>query len=173
MAERKKKGSFDYWPQSILLFLGLATVCIGVFALFRAAPEVRDLPKDATLTMTTLLNYQEKDLPVSDLLVSDKNLVVFWATWCGPCVDEIKDMPKLLPQIREKGYAPIFINYDSPENKVIADNFAKQHGISSAFDLRGELLFNLGLSSLPVSLIVDKTGKILKTLPGELRLSRL
>lgn len=173
MAERKKKTSFDYWPQSILIFLGLFAVCVGVIAIFKGAPEEVSVPKDATVTMSTLLNYQEKDLPVSELLVSDKNLLVFWATWCGPCVEEIKDMPKLLPKIKEKGYTPLFINYDSPENKVIAENFAKQNGISSAFDLRGELLFNLGLSSLPVSLVVNKSGKILKTLSGELRLSRL
>lgn len=173
VASRKKKKGFEYWPQSILVLLALVTVIVATFAIFRGMPSEPDLPKDANIGATTLLNFKDKDVTVSDLLISEKNLLIFWATWCAPCVDEIKEMPKLLPLIKEKGYTPVFVNYDSPENKVIADDFAKKYGITSAFDFRGELLFNLGISSLPLSLVVDKSGKILKTLRGEIRISRL
>lgn len=170
---KKKKNKFEYLPQVILGMLGLLAVFASTYTLFKGVPQEPDLPQDARLTGETRVNYLDKEVTVSDLLSTEKNLVIFWATWCAPCVEEIKGMPKLMPKILEKGYAPVFINYDTPDNKIIADNFAKEFGVNSAFDMKGELLFNLGISSLPISLVVDKSGKILKTFRGEIRESRL
>lgn len=170
---KKKKNTFEYLPQTILVVLGLVVVIASTYNLFLGVPPDMEMSKDAQLSGETLVQFEEKNITVSELLKSDKNLIIFWATWCAPCVDEIKGMPKLLPKIIEKGYAPVFINYDTPDNKIIADNFAKEFGVNSAFDTKGELLFNLGISSLPISLVVDKSGKILKALYGEIRESRL
>jgi len=170
---KKKKNTFEYLPQTILVILGLIAVFASTYNLFKGVPQEIEMPKDARITGETLVQFEEKHLAVSELLTTDKNLVIFWATWCAPCVDEIKEMPELLPKIKEKGYSAVFINYDTPDNKIIANNFAKEFGINTAFDIKGELLFNLGISSLPVSLVVDKSGRILKTLYGNLRESRL
>ncbi|MEZ4813847.1 MAG: redoxin family protein [Bdellovibrionota bacterium] len=170
---RKKKKSFRFWPQVIVGALGLVAVFLSIFFLVKNAPTEPEISPGVHIGKTTLLSYQGKDVLASELLSSEKNLLIFWATWCGPCVDEIKKMPQLLPKIKAKGYTPVFINYDSPENKVIAENFAKEFGVESAFDLRGEILFNLGISSLPVSILVDKSGKVLRTFRGEMRESRL
>ncbi len=172
-----KKKTFRYWPQSIFAALALILLSTAFYFFLLQSSAGDDVksstPHEASLPGITILSYQNKDVALRDLLSSEKNLLIFWATWCAPCVDEMKNMPKLLPQIKAKGYLPIFINYDQPENKLMAEKFAKDFGVESTFDQRGELLYALGISALPISLIVDKSGKIRKTLRGELSLSKL
>lgn len=170
---KKVKTGFEYWPQVILLILAISTVGIASYFLLKPTETERQLPAEKKIAIRTLINHNDKDISLASLLTSDKNLVIFWATWCGPCVEEMKRMPKLLPKIKEKGYEPVFVNYDSPENKIVAEKFAKGYGVNSSFDLKGEILYDLGISSLPVSLVVDKSGKILRTLWGEIQESQL
>ncbi|MCE1165773.1 MAG: TlpA family protein disulfide reductase [Bacteroidetes bacterium] len=39
----------------------------------------------------------------------------FWATWCGPCVQEFPDLVKLYNNYKDKDFALIFISVDVPE----------------------------------------------------------
>jgi thiol-disulfide isomerase/thioredoxin len=171
------REKFKYWAQSILGGLALAAIIFSGTLLFqnRSEPEVDATPRFAEkrLPANTLVNFKGKDVALTDLYSSDKNLTIFWATWCGPCVDEIKKMPKFLPKIKQKGYSPVFVNYDQLDNKQTVEAFAKKYGIETAYDFQGELLYSLGISSLPVSLVVDKSGKITRTFWGELSESNL
>jgi len=173
----KKKVKFAYWPQAILALAALTTVFCALYFLNkgRSSDDVlsTEQPQSPSLPGLSLIDFQNKELALKDMLSGDKNLLIFWATWCGPCVDEMKKMPELLPKLKQKGYSTIFLNYDPPEKRKIAAIFAQKNGITTAFDAKGDILYNLGLSALPVTLLVDKSGKILKTFQGELNESKL
>ena len=168
-----KKAWAENWPYALIFALVLFALGLGLSNLFRSSALTSVDVSGAQINMNTVLSFQSKEIKFSELLNGDKNLIVFWATWCAPCVDEIRSMPKLLPEISAKGYDTVFINYDSEENVGSALLFASEYKIESAVDDKGELLYSLGISSLPISLVVDKSGKILKTLQGEISLEDL
>ncbi len=170
----KKKQSYQYWPQTIVALVAVTVIFIVALIGYQQ-PSEDSLPQvvEKKIPGTMFLTFNGKQVVLQDLIKTDKNLLVFWATWCGPCVEEIKEMPELLPLMKKKGYTPIFVNYDHEDTLVAAETFAKKYGIETAFDTKGDMLFELGISSLPVSLVVDKSGKILRTLWGGIQESSL
>ena len=112
------------------------------------------------------LFFKNRPVPITDFLNSDKTLLIFWATWCEPCIEEIKSMPAKIKAIEAKGYRLVFINLDNPKNQKTVESFISNNGFETAFDPNGELLSLLEISTLPTSLVVDKSGKITKILLG-------
>ena len=119
-----------------------------------------------TMPLSQTLFYKNRLVLVSDLLKKDKNLFIFWATWCGPCIEEIKSIPSKIKLLESKGYNVVFVNNDGPKNKEKAESFISTYGLETSFDPQVQLLSALGISALPVSLVVDKSGKISKIILG-------
>jgi thiol-disulfide isomerase/thioredoxin len=119
-----------------------------------------------TIPLDQTLFYKDRLVLVKDLLTSEKMLFVFWATWCDPCIEEIKSMPAKLKALEAKGYQLVFVNYDGAQNKEKAESFISSFGMTTSFDPHQQILSALGISALPISLVVDKSGKISKILFG-------
>ena len=87
-------------------------------------------------------------------------------------IDELQNFMPLMSKISEKGYGLVFINYDGKENLKKTEAFLKtvdpMIAAQNYFDFNGALLGELGISSLPTSLIVDKSGKIQRVISGPL-----
>lgn len=92
-----------------------------------------------------------------------------WATWCGPCREEIPMIVKFHEKYRERGL--IFIGL-ALDDKIPVEKFAKELKINYPILLGeadlGEFGRRLGNSKglLPYTVIIDRTGKILMTRLG-------
>ena len=82
---------------------------------------------------------QLKDLDGKDVSLSDlKGKVVFinfWATWCGPCQDEIPTLIDLQNQYASKGFTVVGIAMDEEGKSVVAPFVAKE-----LYDVKGQKL---------------------------------
>lgn len=89
-------------------------------------------------------------------------LINFWATWCGPCVKEMPALQKLSSEYSSKGLSVIGVNVDEDPGAVLAPFLAK-HSIkfTSFVDPKGELADKIGISGLPLTLVVDGNRKLL------------
>ncbi|MEN8258073.1 MAG: TlpA disulfide reductase family protein [Thermodesulfobacteriota bacterium] len=93
-------------------------------------------------------------------------LINFWATWCGPCVEEYPDLMRLHETFVEKGFSVIGISTDQSKSSV--RKFVEKNGhvypmvMSSSAVTRD---FGAGIG-LPVSFLVDRKGKIVKRYYG-------
>ena len=86
-----------------------------------AAPPVANKPAPEL----TLKDLDGKDLALSDL----KGKVVFvnfWATWCGPCQDEIPILIDMQNKYGSKGFTVVGIAMDDEGESVVAPFVAKE-----------------------------------------------
>ena len=102
-------------------------------------------------------------------------LVNFWATWCGPCVDEIPDLIELHNEYERFGFAVIGISIDNGSSgrppSTLVGNFAANYGMnypvvmtrptwSGVEDQFGDLSF------IPTTFLVNQNNEIVQTVVG-------
>jgi thiol-disulfide isomerase/thioredoxin len=92
-------------------------------------------------------------------------IINFWATWCGPCRVELPELQELYNELAGKGAVVLAVNVDSPREHV--DPFMKRNKLSlPVYFLEPEVEANLGIRSLPTTVLLDAAGKVVDTWGG-------
>ena len=88
-------------------------------------------------------------------------LVDFWATWCGPCIQELPNVKQAYAELHDQGFEILGISFDS--EKQTLERFVKKESVNwpQYFDGKGwgnELGARFGINSIPSMWLVDKKG---------------
>jgi peroxiredoxin len=142
---------------------------------FVAAIEAKAVADAATAVGKPFATFSEKDLDGRPLdLAAYKGKVVlvdFWATWCGPCVQELPNVVAAYQKYHSQGFEVIGISLDKDRDALTA--FIKSHQMTwpQYFDGRGwenKLAQAYGIQSIPATFLLDGEGRIVaKGLRGE------
>jgi peroxiredoxin len=109
-----------------------------------------------------------QDLRGSTVKLSDlrgKVVVVhFWATWCPHCLSEMPLLQKLEARLRYEGVQILAVNLGEPRRKV--ERYAREMALSFPIllDARGKAAQAFGVTGLPATVIVDREGRILRSI---------
>ena len=112
--------------------------------------------------------FSEKDLAGKPLSVAGYKgkvvLIDFWATWCGPCVQELPNVLKAYTKFHPQGFEIIGISLDSNRQKL--ESFIKEKNMTwpQYFDGKGwqnKLATKYGVQSIPATYLLDGNGKII------------
>lgn len=90
-------------------------------------------------------------------------LVVYWATWCKPCFEDLPKLRALYAQYRAQGFEVIGVNLDNSTNGVKAymdQNGMKWPQIHEPGGLESPPSLAFGVISLPTMFLVDKKGLV-------------
>ncbi len=91
-------------------------------------------------------------------------LVVYWATWCKPCTEELPALQALYAQYRGRGFEILGVNLDLDRTPVPA--YISTHRVTWATlhepgGLDSRLARQLGILSLPTMVLVDRRGTVI------------
>jgi cytochrome c biogenesis protein CcmG, thiol:disulfide interchange protein DsbE len=94
-------------------------------------------------------------------------LLNFWATWCGPCIEEIPIFSRWQHHFGEAGLQVIGVSMDDDEGDV--KRFAAKHAVAYPIIMGDAKLGELfgGVFGLPQSLLIDAHGRIVYRSVGE------
>jgi peroxiredoxin len=87
-------------------------------------------------------------------------LINFWASWCGPCRQEMPILDQLYRSYKEAGFVLLGVNVEP--NARDADKFLKGTPVSFPilFDPRSQVSKLYEVSGMPSTVIIDRNGKV-------------
>ena len=85
-------------------------------------------------------------------------LINFWATWCGPCREEMPAMERLYNKHRARGFVLLAVSVDT--NAELVKPFLQQHKLTFpvTLDAKMDLANAYGVRALPASFVIDRNG---------------
>lgn len=95
-------------------------------------------------------------------------LLNFWASWCGPCMSEMASLKALHQTLSPRGLDVLAINIDDSLEQILRLSPKRLDSLPPLFfhSPSGRGLSEYRVSALPFSVVIDKTGKIIKTFYG-------
>jgi len=86
----------------------------------------------------------------------------FWATWCGPCKDEMPSMEALYQQFKENNFVFLTISVDYEGIKTVKNFIEKNHyTFPVLLDPKCETLEVFKIKGIPTTIIIDKKGRMI------------
>ena len=90
-------------------------------------------------------------------------LVDFWATWCGPCVQEIPNIKDVYEKLHSKGFDVVGISFDQSEDRL--KDFVQTNELAWPQYFDGKQWGNkfgqqYAINALPRMWLVDKKGNL-------------
>lgn len=85
----------------------------------------------------------------------------FWATWCGPCKEEMPSMEALHQRFKEKNFILLTISVDYAGVNPVREFIGKQrYSFPVLIDQKGETLDLFEVKGVPMTFIIDKKGRM-------------
>ena len=141
----------------VILAAALASACSS--GKERPAGSMKPVPQ------FTLSSLDGKTVAMKDL--SNKVVVIdFWATWCGPCREEIPHLNKLYADYKGQGLEIIGISMD--DGPDVVREFARELRMEYPLVMGNDELAEQfgGILGLPTTFIVDRKGNIVRKFVG-------
>ena len=87
-------------------------------------------------------------------------LVNFWATWCGPCRQEMPHLNRLYEKYRASGFVLLGVNVDDDARNAIG--LATKLGVKFPvlLDTEKKVSQLYDLSAMPATVLIDKDGRV-------------
>ena len=172
---------------STLLLIGIAAVWIGVSLGTNRCPEcvIRDMAKDAlgidresdtavtanaskhSLPSWNAVDIEGKQLSNEDL-TGRVSVVMYWASYCTGCKNEIPDLVALRNEFPESEVAIVGLSVDDPHKDLLA--FAHDRGINyRVARVNDSITSAFGrIDSIPTLFILDQSGQVQFKFAGHL-----
>lgn len=93
-------------------------------------------------------------------------LLNFWASWCGPCVQEMPALMKLSDKFKDKDFVVVGVALDNREKDALAAIHKFKISFPVLLDPKGIAAEPYAASALPTSYFLNRDGKIVGAVRG-------
>ncbi len=135
------------------LTLGLLVTVFAATALASSDLEGRAAPDFALKSSTG------ENLRLSEYR-GDVVMINFWATWCGPCRQEMPLLDELYARYERVGFNLLGVNIDDDSRRAM--QMIEELGVDFPvlFDARKEVSKLYEVDAMPVTVLVDREGNV-------------
>lgn len=136
-----------------------ALKCCALAALVAAAGAIAaagDAGPTPAFTLTTLSGQQDSLRQYKGQVV----LVNFWATWCGPCQQEMPLLNQMYKEYQPAGFTLIGVDVDSDKTAVQALLARKPVSFPILLDPANRVSKEYHVDEMPSTVIIDRKGEI-------------
>jgi thiol-disulfide isomerase/thioredoxin len=102
-------------------------------------------------------------------LAENKGQVIvldFWATWCGPCIQAMPQIDKVIHEFADKGVKLIAVNLQETPAKITAMLERLKLSPTVVLDKDGVVAAKYGASAIPQTVVIDQQGKVTRLFIG-------
>lgn len=135
------------------LTLGLLVTVFAVTALASSGLEGQVAP-DFALKSSTGENLRLSEYRGNVVMIN------FWATWCGPCRQEMPLLDELYTRYKRVGFSLLGVNIDDDSRRAM--QMIEDLGVSFPvlFDARKEVSKLYEVEAMPVTVLIDREGNV-------------
>lgn len=146
--------------RNILIITGF--ICLFTFLLScnqSTEDSTSGIDSGAALNFTLESLTEEKEISLEDF--RGKGVVLnFWASWCGPCREEMPLFEEIWREYKDKNV--VFLGIDVMDDRKNASEFLDEIGISypNLYDPSGKVSTKYKVIALPATFFIDKEGRL-------------
>ncbi len=135
--------------QAFIIALSLCVISVVTYANVKA-----DAAPDFVLKSASGQNIRLSELKGKVVMLN------FWATWCGPCAEEIPHLNKLHESLDSYDFELLGINLDEDQAKAL--HLARKLDVNFPvlFDDEKNVSKSFSIDAMPTTIIIDRSGKI-------------
>lgn len=140
---------------AVCKIIAIALVTLLAVPVSQAAmPAVGGVAPDFTLKSNSGKNLKLSEFRGQVVMIN------FWATWCGPCRQEMPLLNRIQEQYRKAGFILLGVNID--DRPEAAQAMAKNLGVNFPilFDTEKRVSRFYDVNAMPSTLLVDRDGKV-------------
>jgi len=87
-------------------------------------------------------------------------VINFWATWCGPCRQEMPLLDELYGKYRRAGLVLLGVNLDDTQDRAIEMARTLKVTYPVLLDTRKDVARAYQVGSMPVTILIDREGVV-------------
>lgn len=136
---------------------------VTLFCLINSATAVvAQIAVDKQSPDFILPDVNGENVKLSDLYGKGPILINFWATWCAPCLDEMKSMIPVWEKYHAQGFEMVSISVDDTKTAGRVPSFvnSRKYPFRILMDTNNEVMQLYQVTVPPFSVLLNKEGKI-------------
>ena len=131
----------------------------------------QSVESEARWPSVSVIDSSGAEINTDDLLTGNTLVVSLWSTWCVPCRRELSQLQEFAA--KHNDVSVVAVNLGDKLDSVAA--YAQEIGLTMpvVIDTEGRISSALGVTSVPSTLVIDSSGKVIATHVGEITADEL
>ncbi len=144
--------------------LAVCVVFLASIFLFSTVATARTV---AHMPSFTLKSVTEGKMVSSEVFKGKTLLVIFFTTWCPPCLQEIPALKALQKEYQKDGFSVVALSVDKGGSAKVAKTVKAKAINYPVFMADGAVMRDFGgIYGIPVSFLINSDGNVVKKYPG-------